>query len=95
MPRMHGFWAPALWLVRYLTGYRLRHAVVAVLALAVALAAIAVPFWWLGEQADAAIGPLGLVILAMAYLYAAASALAVAAVLVVRLLVGRLGRLFA
>jgi hypothetical protein len=91
---MHGPWAIAVWLLRYLTGYRLYHLLALIVALAVTLGATAWPFLWLGEQADAFVGPIGLVIVAIVYLYAAMLVLALAAIVVGRLLLGRLRRLF-
>jgi hypothetical protein len=92
---MHGPWAPAVWLLRYVTGYRLYHLLALIVALSVTLGGMALPFWWLGEQADALIGPVGFVIVAIVYLYAAMLVLALAAIAVGRLLLGRLRRLFA
>lgn len=91
---MHGPWAPAVWLLRYVTGYRLYHLFALIIALTLALAGMALPFWWLGEQTDAVMGPAGFVIVAIVYLYAAMLVLALAAIAVGRLLLGRLRRLF-
>jgi apolipoprotein N-acyltransferase len=87
--------APVVWLLRYLTGYRPRHLVALVIALAVTLGAVAVPFWWLGEQAGSALGPAGFAIVAVIYLLASALAMLLAAVVVIRLLLVRIRRRFA
>ncbi len=84
--------APALWLLRYLTGYRPYHVIAFVLALTVSLGALAIPFWWLAEQAHGVAGPLAFVLLAVAYLYAAMLLLGVAAAVAVRLVLARLRR---
>jgi hypothetical protein len=89
---MHGPWAAAIWLLRYLTGYRLYHVLVLIVALAVTLAGMALPFWWLGDQAHAVVGPIGFVIVAIAYLYAVMVVLALAVIVAGRLLLGRLRR---
>jgi Na+-driven multidrug efflux pump len=87
--------APALWLLRRTTGVRLHHVVGLVLVLVVGLAALAVPFWWLAEQVNGVLGPVGFAIAALLYLYAAVLALGVAAALIGRVLLGRIRRTFA
>jgi hypothetical protein len=87
--------APALWLLRRTTGVRLHHLIGLVLVLVVGLAALAVPFWWLADQVDGMLGPVGFAIAALLYLYAAVLALGVAAALIGRVLLGRLRRTFA
>jgi hypothetical protein len=92
---MHGPWALAVWLLRHLTGYRLYHLFALIAALVVTLGAMAFPFLWLGERADAVVGPVGFVIVAIVYMYSAMLVFALAAIVVGRLLLGRLRRLFA
>jgi hypothetical protein len=92
---MHGLSGPAFWLLRRLTGFRLYHLLALTLASTVALGGMAVPFWWLGEQADAAIGPLGFAIAAIAYVSAGTLLLAAAVIVVARVLRGRIRRLLA
>ncbi|HWX97335.1 MAG TPA: hypothetical protein VNZ01_10850 [Solirubrobacteraceae bacterium] len=92
---MHGLSAPAFWLLRRLTGLRLYHLLALLVVLTIVVGGMAVPFWWLGERADAAIGAFGFVLVAIAYLYAALLVLAATAVILGRLLVGRVRRLFA
>jgi Na+-driven multidrug efflux pump len=92
---MRVYAAPALWLLRRTTGVRLHHVVGLVLVLVVSLAALAVPFWWLAEQVNGVLGPVGFAIAALLYLYAAVLALGVAAALIGRVLLGRIRRTFA
>jgi hypothetical protein len=92
---MRAFAAPALWLLRHATGLRLYHLLGLAFALAATLAAMAVPFWWLAEQADGVLGPLGFAIAALAYLYATVLVLAFAALLAARMLAGRIRRTLA
>jgi hypothetical protein len=80
--------------LRYWTGYRLYHLIAGVLAVSLALAALAVPFWWLGEAAASEAGALGVLAVGVAYLWAAMVTLAAAALLLIRLLFGRLRRSF-
>jgi hypothetical protein len=80
--------------LRYLTGYRLYHLVAWALGVALALAALAVPFWWLGEAAASAVGVPGVLLVGLAYLWAAMLTLVGAALLLVRLVFGRLRRAF-
>jgi hypothetical protein len=80
--------------LRRWTGYRLYHLVAVVLGVALALAALAVPFWWLGEAAASEAGALGVLAVGLAYLWAAMVTLAAAALLLIRLVVGRLRRSF-
>lgn len=87
-----GMAKPALWMLRWVTGVRLYHLLAALLALAVALVALAVPFWWLGEHADGAIGPFGVLVAAGAYLAAATVLFGFSLVAVCRLLLGRIRR---
>jgi hypothetical protein len=87
--------APVLWLLRRTTGVRLGHLIGLLLVLPVGLAALAVPFWWLAEQMDGVLGPVGFAIAALLYLYAAVLALGAAAALIGRLLLGRIRRTFA
>jgi hypothetical protein len=92
---MPGFPTPVVWLIRHLTGYRPRHLLVVACALVAELAALAVPFWWLGQQADAAFGPTGYPVVAALYICAAVAVVAFSLALVLRLVVGRLRRRFA
>lgn len=88
--RMSHMTAPVLWLLRRWTGYRPYHLLALVAALTVTLGCMGVAFWWLGEQAEAVAGPLGIALIALIYLYAAMLVLALAAVVVARLIIGRL-----
>ena len=81
-----------LWVLRSLTGYRLYHLVGALFAVALALAAMALPFVWLGEAADGVAGIAGIVLVALAYCYVAMLTLAFAAIVMGRLAFGRLRR---
>jgi hypothetical protein len=87
---MRGPSSAVLWLLRRLTGLRLYHVFALLVMIAAALGAMAVAFWWLGEQADATIGPLGFVIVALAYLWAAMLLLATLAIVVGRVVLGRI-----
>jgi hypothetical protein len=78
--------------LRYLTGYRLYHLVAWALGAGLALAALAVPFWWLGEAAASVVGVPGVLVVGIAYLWAAMLTLVAAAVLLVRHVFGRLRR---
>lgn len=91
---MHGLATPLYWLIRRWTGYRLYHLVALVIVLLVTLAGLAVPFWWLGEQAESIAGLTGFVIVSLLYLYAAALVLAFAAIVVARSIIRRLRSLF-
>ena len=90
---MHGLAAPVYWLLRRWTGYRLNHLLALVAVLVLVLGGMAIPFWWLGEQAGTVAGVAGVVIVSVAYLYAAALVLAFSAIVVARLLVSRFRRL--
>ena len=89
---MQAMATPALWLLRWATGVRLYHLFAVSLAIAVALAGLALPFWWLGERADSAVGVLGVLFALGAYLAAATVLLGFSVVTLGRLLVGRLRR---
>ena len=91
---MHGLATPLYWLVRRWTGYRLYHALALTIVLLVTLAGLAIPFWWLGEQAEALAGLTGFVIVSLLYLYAAALVLAFAAIVVARSIIRRLRKFF-
>jgi presenilin-like A22 family membrane protease len=80
--------------LRYFTGYRLYHLVAWALGVALALAALAVPFWWLGEAAGSIAGVPGELVVGIAYLWAAVLTVLAAAVLLVRFVFGRLRRTF-
>ena len=90
---MHGLATPLYWLVRRWTGYRLYHVVALTIVLLVTLVGLAIPFWWLGEQAESLAGLTGFVIVSLLYLYAAALVLAFAAIVVARSVVRRLRKL--
>jgi len=93
LPPVHGLAAPVYWALRRWTGYRLYHLLALVAVLVLVLGGMAIPFWWLGEQAGNVAGVAGVVIVSLAYLYAAAIVLAFSAIVVARLLVSRLRRL--
>jgi hypothetical protein len=86
------WWVLAIF--RHWTGYRLYHLIASVLAVALALAALAVPFWWLGEAAASEAGALGVLAVVVAYLWAALLTLGAAAFILTRLVWGRLRRSF-
>lgn len=90
---MHGLASPVYWLLRRWTGYRLYHLLAFVAVLVLVLGGMAIPFWWLGEQAGNVAGVAGVVIVSLVYLYAAVLVLAFSAIVVARLLVSRLRRL--
>ena len=89
---MKGMATPALWLLRRATGVRLYHLFAVSLAIAVALAGLALPFWWLGEHADNAIGVPGVLFAMAAYLTTATVLLGFSVIALGRLLVGRIRR---
>ncbi len=89
---MKGMATPALWMLRWATGVRLYHLFAASLAIAVALVGLAIPFWWLGEHADSAIGVFGVLFALAAYLATATVLLGFAVMAIGRLLVGRIRR---
>jgi hypothetical protein len=93
LPPVHGLASPVYWLLRRWTGYRLYHLLAFVAVLVLVLGGMAIPFWWLGEQAGNVAGVAGVVIVSLVYLYAAALVLAFSAIVVARLLVNRLRRL--
>ena len=90
---MHGLAAPVYWLLRRWTGYRLYHLLALVLLLLLTLGGLAVPFWWLGEQAETVAGLTGFVIVSLLYLYAVSMVLLFATIVVARLVVRRLRNL--
>lgn len=71
MYAMQGFARMAYWLVRRWTGYRLYHLLVLILLVMATLAGLALPFWWLAEQAGSVAGLAGFALVALAYLYTA------------------------
>jgi hypothetical protein len=81
-----------MWLLRRATGYGVRHAVLFGLAVSACLIGLTASFWWIGVQADALLGTVGVVLVALAYLPAAALLLALAVAVLIRLVVGRLRR---
>jgi|GEM_PF-2995597 hypothetical protein len=89
---MHLSSPSALWLLRRLTGYRLKHLLALALLPAVLLAGVAIPFWWLGEQADAAAGIAGVLLVAVAYLSVSTLVLAFSTLLLGRLVLARVRR---
>jgi fucose 4-O-acetylase-like acetyltransferase len=92
--RVHGLATPLFWLLRRWTGYRLYHLLALVVVLLVTLGGLAIPFWWLGEQAESVAGLTGFVIVSLLYLYAAALVLVFSAIVVARLIVRRLRNFF-
>jgi len=84
--------SPWLWLLRGITGYRLRHLLGVGLVLATILLRVTLPFWWLGEVADSAVGIPGVLLVVAAYLSVTAIVLAFSAVLLGRLILTRLRR---
>lgn len=91
---MHGLATPVYWLVRRWTGYRLYHLLALIAVLLVTLGGLAIPFWWLGEQAEEAAGLVGFAVVSLLYLYVAALVLAFSAIVVARLVIRRLRSLF-
>jgi fucose 4-O-acetylase-like acetyltransferase len=84
--------ATALWLLRRITGYRLRHVLAAAFVMALGVAAATLAFWWLGQRADAAIGFVGVLAVALAYLCSVALGLGVALYAAARVTAGRVRR---
>jgi fucose 4-O-acetylase-like acetyltransferase len=91
---MYGLTGPVLWLLRRWTGYRLHHLLALVLVLLVTLGGLAVPFWWLGERAEAVAGLTGFVVVSVVYLYVVTLVLVFSAIVVARLIVRRLSNVF-
>ncbi len=91
--RVHGLGAPVYWLLRRWTGYRLYHLLALVLVLLLTIGGLAIPFWWLSEQAESVAGLTGFVIVSLLYLYAVALVLAFATIVVTRLVIRRLRNL--
>src|ERR1700676_638058 len=87
---MHGLAAPVYWLLRRWSGYRLYRPLALVRLLVLTLGGLAVPFWWLGEQAETVAGLTGFVIVSLLYLYAVSMVLLFATIVVARLVVRRL-----
>ena len=90
---MHGLAAPVYWLLRRWTGYRLYHLLALVVVLLLTLGGLAIPFWWLGEQAETVAGLTGFVIVSLLYLYAVSLVLIFATIVVARLVIRRLRNL--
>jgi hypothetical protein len=90
---MHGIAAPAYWLIRRLTGYRVYHLLALVLVVAAALGALAIPFWQLAEWADGVAGFVGFAIVSLAYLYAAMLVLLASTIIAGGLVVRRIRQL--
>jgi fucose 4-O-acetylase-like acetyltransferase len=86
---VHGLAAPVYWLLRRWTGFRLYHLLAFVAVLVLVVGGMAIPFWWLGEQAGNVAGVAGVVIVSAAYLYAAVLVLVFSMIVVARLLVSR------
>lgn len=91
---MHGLASPVYWLLRRWTGYRLYHLLALVLVLLLTLGGLAIPFWWLGEQAETVAGLTGFVIVSLLYLYAVSLVLIFTTIVVARLVIRRLRSLF-
>lgn len=87
---MHGLATPVFWLIRRWTGYRLYHLLALIAVLAVTIAGLAVPFWWLGERAETVAGLTGFVIVSLVYLYVVALVLVFSAIVIARLIIRRL-----
>ena len=81
-----------MWFIRRATGLRAYHLIAFAASIALSLAALAVPFWWLGEQAASAAGLIGVLFVLAAYASMATVVLAVLAVLVGRFTLGRIRR---
>ena len=91
---MHGLASPVYWLLRRWTGYRLYHLLGLVAVLLLTLGGLAIPFWWLGEQAETVAGLTGFVIVSLLYLYAVSLVLVFTTIVVARLVIRRLRNLF-
>jgi hypothetical protein len=91
---VHGLGAPVYWLLRRWTGYRLYHLLGLVFVLTVTVGGLAIPFWWLGEQAETIAGFAGFVIVSLVYLYVVTLVLVFSAIVVTRLIVRRIRNLF-
>jgi fucose 4-O-acetylase-like acetyltransferase len=91
---VHGLASPVYWLLRRWTGYRLYHLLALVLLLLLTLGGLAIPFWWLGEQAETIAGLTGFAIVSLLYLYAVSLVLIFATIVVARLVIRRLRNLF-
>ena len=91
---VHGLAAPVYWLLRRWTGYRLYHLLALVLLLLLTLGGLAIPFWWLGEQAETIAGLTGFAIVSLLYLYAVSLVLIFTTIVVARLVIRRLRDLF-
>jgi len=91
---VHGLASPVYWLLRRWTGYRLYHLLALVLVLLLTLGGLAIPFWWLGEQAETVAGLTGFVIVSLLYLYAVSLVLIFTTIVVARLVIRRLRSLF-
>jgi dolichol kinase len=90
---VHGLATPVYWLLRRWTGYRLYHLLALVGGLAATIVGLAIPFWWLGEQAETVAGLTGFVIVSLVYLYVVALVLAFSAIVVTRLIIRRVRNL--
>lgn len=75
-------------------GIRPAHLYGAAFAAVALLVALAVPFWWLGEQASGAAGIFGALFVLAAYFATATAALVMFTLLLARLLLGRFRRAF-
>jgi hypothetical protein len=89
---MTSFSSPALWIVGRVTGLRVYHLVAAALAVVAMLSALALPFWWLGQQADSVAGVFGLLFVMLAYFSTSVVVLVASALLAGRFAVGRIRR---
>jgi fucose 4-O-acetylase-like acetyltransferase len=87
---VHGLAGPVYWLLRRWTGYRIYHLLAFVAVLVLIVIGMAIPFWWLGEQAGNFAGVAGVVIVSVAYLYTATLVLLFSAIVVARLVMTRL-----
>jgi len=89
---MKAYASPALWFLSRATGLRNQHVVAAAAAVTVLLVAMALPFWWLGEQADGVAGLFGILFVLFAYLSTATVVVVSAVVLAGRFALTRIRR---
>lgn len=82
----------AMWVLRRWIGLRTSHLVAAAALFAVTIASLAAGYWWLGEQADAAIGAPGVLLVFVAYLGTSIAFVVFAAAAAARFLIGRVRR---
>jgi len=83
---------PIFWFLGRLAGIRTVHLYGAAAAAFALVLALAVPFWWLGTQADGAAGIFGVLLVFGAYMATSAAALVLFTALLARLAIGRIRR---